>query len=93
MNKISPQRFRIVVRGRVQGVGFRYAALEMARKTGLTGYAKNLPDGSVEIEVQGEAVAAGLFRQWCREGPPRARVDTYFEEELPLSAGDLFQIR
>lgn len=43
------------VSGRVQGVGFRYRAYYTAQTFGLTGYAKNLPDGRVELEVQGEA--------------------------------------
>lgn len=93
MNKSTTRRFRIVVKGRVQGVGFRYGAMEMARRSGVTGYAKNQPDGSVEIEAQGDSPATDLFLHWCREGPPRARVDFYYEEELPLTHDDLFHIK
>ncbi len=50
-NKI---RRHIIFYGRVQGVGFRYYAVNKARQLGLTGWVKNLYDGSVEMEVQGE---------------------------------------
>ena len=48
-------RKRIVVRGRVQGVGFRYATVSEARRLGLHGWARNAPDGSVEIVAEGDA--------------------------------------
>ena len=48
-------RKHIVFYGRVQGVGFRYYAVNKANQLGLTGWVKNLPDGTVEMEVQGEA--------------------------------------
>ena len=47
-------RKHIVFYGRVQGVGFRYYAVNKANQLGLTGWVKNLPDGTVEMEVQGE---------------------------------------
>lgn len=47
-------RKQIVFYGRVQGVGFRYYAVNKANQLGLTGWVKNLPDGTVEMEVQGE---------------------------------------
>lgn len=49
------ERRNIIFHGRVQGVGFRYQAYETARQFGLTGWVKNLCDGTVEMEVQGEA--------------------------------------
>jgi acylphosphatase len=63
------------VRGRVQGVAFRAHTRELARRLGLTGHAKNLPDGSVEVLACGDAAALGELESWLRRGPPAARVD------------------
>jgi acylphosphatase len=67
-------RVRIVVRGRVQGVGFRYATVSEARRLGLAGWARNAADGSVEILAEGAAAAVRDLIAWCRTGPPSARV-------------------
>jgi acylphosphatase len=77
-----PMRVRIVVSGRVQGVGFRYAAVTQARRLGLAGWARNQPDGSVEIVAEGAPGATGELIAWCRRGPPAARVASvqYAEE-------------
>lgn len=56
------------VSGRVQGVGFRYRAYYTARNLGLTGYAVNLPDGRVELEVQGEQMLVDDFLEKVGEG-------------------------
>ncbi len=76
-------RMRIVVRGRVQGVGFRYATVTAARRLGLVGWARNAPDGSVEILAEGEATAVGKLLAWCRQGPPSARVASVHHAEEP----------
>ena len=55
--KTGTERRHILFFGRVQGVGFRYHAMYGARNHGLTGWVENLPDGSVEMEVQGPAAA------------------------------------
>lgn len=56
------------VNGRVQGVGFRYRAYYTAQSLGLTGYARNLPDGRVELEVQGEAELVRDFLHQVEKG-------------------------
>ncbi|MGH8453930.1 MAG: acylphosphatase [Nevskiales bacterium] len=66
------ERFR--VSGRVQGVGFRYAALHEARRLGLCGWVCNLPDGRVEILAQGAGEFLDRFYGWLQQGPPAARV-------------------
>lgn len=76
-------RMRIVVRGRVQGVGFRYAAVTEARRLGLAGWARNAADGSVEILAEGNANAVHDLIAWCREGPPAARVAGVQHTEEP----------
>ena len=75
-------RRRIVVSGRVQGVGFRYATITEARRLGLTGWARNAPDGSVEIVAEGERQAVEALVAWCQTGPPTARVRAVAQNEV-----------
>lgn len=72
------------VRGRVQGVGFRWWARRRARELGLRGLVCNRPDGSVEVEVLGPPDAVERFRALLTQGPPAARVDAVEE----LTPGD-----
>lgn len=64
-----------IVRGQVQGVGFRYSARRQAQRLGLACNAWNRDDGAFECEVEGEANAIADFERWLHEGPPAARVD------------------
>jgi acylphosphatase len=66
---------RIVVTGRVQGVGFRFFTEAAAVREGLHGWVRNLPDGRVEISAEGEAEALDRFEHHVRHGPPGARVE------------------
>jgi acylphosphatase len=66
---------RFIVGGKVQGVFFRAATREQASALGLRGYAKNLPDGRVDILAIGDAPAIDELADWLRRGPPQARVD------------------
>jgi acylphosphatase len=77
------RRFRII--GKVQGVFFRQSTRVQAERLALTGYALNLPDGSVEVEVRGPAAAVEELRQWLHSGPRRARVDEVLELALELT--------
>ena len=72
---------RLIVRGRVQGVGFRYATVEQGRRLGLDGWARNLPDGSVEVVAAGEGETVERLVAWCRQGPPSARVTSVEQSE------------
>ncbi len=65
---------RCLVAGRVQGVFFRASAREQALRLGLTGYARNLPDGRVEVLACGPVEAVARLRDWLRNGPPLAEV-------------------
>jgi len=71
---IEHRTIRVV--GHVQGVYFRASARAEARRLGLTGFARNEPDGSVYIEVEGEPAALARFVAWCGVGPARARVES-----------------
>lgn len=66
---------RMVIRGEVQGVGFRYAMLAQARLLGITGWVRNRRDGSVEAMVAGNAVQVAAMLAWARTGPAGAVVD------------------
>lgn len=70
-----PTSVRGFVRGRVQGVGFRYFVRRCAQAQALTGYAINLPDGRVEFMLQGDEDAIARAVALIRGGPPHARVD------------------
>lgn len=62
------------VKGRVQGVGFRYFVLRRAEELGLHGWVKNLPDGRVRVEAAGSSEVLDRFERLLWEGPPGARV-------------------
>ncbi len=66
---------RVEVRGRVQGVGFRWFARESARRLGLAGWVRNCADGSVEAAASGPDEAIAQFLALLRRGPDGARVD------------------
>jgi acylphosphatase len=68
-------RVRLLVSGRVQGVGFRWFVREAARQHRLAGWVRNRPDGSVELEASGDDTAFRAFVEDIRQGPPGARVD------------------
>ncbi|MGD9298643.1 acylphosphatase [Thiohalocapsa sp.] len=79
---------RCTVAGQVQGVFFRASAREEALRLGITGYAHNRPDGSVEVLACGEPEAVNALREWLRRGPPQAEVTGVACETLayqPLS--------
>jgi acylphosphatase len=67
-------QLHVVISGRVQGVGFRYAAAHQARSLGLTGWIRNLPDGRVEAEFEGPRGQLDRMHAWCQEGPSFAHV-------------------
>lgn len=67
-------RRRVVVHGRVQGVGFRYHARAVGIGLGVSGFIRNLPDGGVEAEVEGDDAAVGRMLDWLASGPTWARV-------------------
>ena len=69
------KRLHLLISGRVQGVCFRAAARRRAENLGLTGRAKNLPDGRVEIVAEGGEEGLRSFLRWSGRGPSAARVD------------------
>ena len=78
---------RFLVRGRVQGVGFRYFTTDAATREGVDGWVRNLPDGGLEAWVQGEAEAVTRVERAVRRGPGGARVESVeVSDELPSAS-------
>lgn len=74
----------IIIRGKVQNVGFRFYAQKKAHSLDITGFVKNQRDGSVYIEAEGEEPNLHEFLQWCHNGPPWADVESVHANESPL---------
>jgi acylphosphatase len=81
----ATRRFRVT--GKVQGVYFRHSTRLEAERLALSGYARNLPDGSVEVAVRGSAAAVEQLHQWLHRGPKSARVTAVQEMEFLLNDG------
>lgn len=85
--------YHITVTGLVQGVGFRWTTLTVARKLGLVGYVQNLSSGQVYIEVQGPSSAMHQFLQKLKQGmTPYAQVESVKVKEAPLADWQDFDI-
>lgn len=80
---------RWIVSGRVQGVSYRYFTQQAARALELTGWVKNLADGSVEVRVAGDSEVLERFRRQLRDGPRFARVENL--DETPLDPDALIR--
>lgn len=83
---------RAIVRGRVQGVGYRFFAERAARELDVRGWVRNLPDGTVETLAEGEERALARYFARLRQGPRGARVETLVEEEAPPGGFASFEI-
>jgi acylphosphatase len=83
-----------LVAGRVQGVGYRWFAVDAARREGLTGHVRNLPDGRVEITAEGDVASLDRFEAALWRGPSHARVEqVQVADTEPLGLSDGFTIR
>ena len=81
------QARRFLVKGRVQGVGFRWFVIDEAERLGLAGWTRNLANGSVEVLAQGEPDSIESLAGLLRQGPASARVDTVLRGEAEVEAG------
>jgi acylphosphatase len=88
-------RRRYVIEGEVQGVGFRYFAVQVARRLGIRGWVRNLPDGRVEAVGDGTPEQVGRFEAALRRGPAMASVTNVQESQVidEEAIPDLFQVR
>ena len=89
---MAGKRVKVVVTGMVQGVFFRAECASRARRLGLGGHVRNLPDGGVEAVLEGAEDAVDRMIDWCRQGPPLARVDRVDVEELSPTGEREFRV-
>ncbi len=87
-------RVRIIVKGRVQGVGYRFFTQRTALELGIRGYVRNLPDGTVEVVAEGSPEVIEKFIERLKEGPPLAIVeDMEIQEVPPDEEFETFEVR
>ena len=79
------ERCHLIISGRVQGVCFRMYTQSEAQRLGLTGWCRNNPDGTVEIMAEGDPSALCQLRDWCKKGPPMARVTAVKDDFSPAT--------
>jgi acylphosphatase len=84
---------RVLVSGRVQGVGFREACRRVAVRAGASGWVRNLADGRVEVWLEGEVDAVERVVSWCRTGPSWASVSGVQLEDESARGVDGFSVR
>ena len=84
---------RFMIQGRVQGVGFRYFALQRAHAAGVKGFARNNPDGTVEVWAEGLEKALAIFEADLRQGPAMSRVENVWVDLVMPRGEGTFEIR
>ena len=90
---MPPVAFALVVRGRVQGVGFRAFAERAARECAVAGWVRNRADGSVEVHAEGEASAVAALVRRLQAGPSAARVDAVDQRPVEVGGFRGFSVR
>ena len=90
---VKRHSYQIIVKGKVQGVGYRFNAQAKAHALDLTGFVKNNFDESVLIHVEGEETAINHFIEWCYVGPRYAEVSEVMAEEQALKGYQTFEIK
>ncbi len=84
--------YNLVIRGKVQGVGFRYNAKKVADNLKVSGWIRNADDGSVVIEAEGNPENLEMFLKWCEAGPAPALVDQLEKNEGPIRDFEGFEV-
>lgn len=91
---MAGRRVHAIVTGRVQGVSYRATTADVARRLGLVGWVRNLADGSVELEAEGDPARVAALLAWCDHGPPAAEVTRVaVDEQTPTGADTSFVVR
>lgn len=91
MNQIKS--YQLTISGRVQNVGFRYHTYEKAVQLGVKGFVKNMANGNVYCEAEGELSILTEFIAWCHKGPNWATVLEVVQNEQPVCGYDKFEIK
>ena len=87
-------RVHAIISGKVQGVFYRASTQNEAKKLGLTGWVRNLEDGTVELEAQGDSEDVDRLLKWCRQGPPDCEVTRISSDVISEVPGEgVFEIR
>lgn len=86
------KRFHLKITGKVQGVWYRASTQRKAQELGLSGWVRNLPDGSVEAAIEGPEGKLQLMMQWCAQGPTHARVEAVVPKEIAVEKSQTFEI-
>lgn len=87
-------RIRILIEGRLQGMNFRYHTQQQAEKLGLVGFVRNLSDGRIEIDAQGEEDKIEQMLAWCQEGPQNTQIKSIlFRYDEPVERHTDFVVR
>ncbi len=87
------RRVKIIVCGRVQGVGYRYYIQNQAKKMDIKGFVRNLPDGDVEIDAEGEYGQMSSFIKHCIEGSSYSKINDYYIHDIPEYGFIRFEIK
>lgn len=87
------RHYNITVKGKVQGVYYRFNTHLQALKLGLTGFVKNLPNGDVYIEAEGKEDKINKLIEWCYTGPPAAEVQEVKAEESEVQGYRNFEVK
>jgi len=87
------KRVRVIVGGRLHGVGFRYYVANGAKAFNISGYVQNLSDGKVEIDAEGERGNVHHFLEECKKGPKLSRVDSFWVSDIPYFGFKRFKIK
>jgi acylphosphatase len=91
--RVGVVRYRLQISGRVQGVFFRDTCRKVAERHGVSGWVRNLPDGTVEAVFEGSAEDVDDLVEWSRHGPPTAVVNDVRVQAEPPEGISGFQIR
>jgi acylphosphatase len=86
------KHINIKITGKVQGVSFRQTTKAVADQMGVRGMVRNVPDGSLYIEAEGDNVRLEVFLEWCHEGPDRSKIENVEVQEGELKNYRNFEI-
>jgi len=84
---------KVNIYGKVQGVGFRYSAIQKANEIGIKGFVKNRSDASVFMEIEAESELVDEFILWCKKGPTWSDVDNVVVVDIPFNNYKDFSIK
>jgi acylphosphatase len=91
--KMNTKSISIKIYGKVQQIGFRYFISKLALEVGVKGFVKNVSDGSVYVEAEGDEHTIDVFKHHCQMGPPHSNVTKFIVNTIPYQGFNEFTIR